>query len=57
MEAKRTKEQAKNKASEKRTDTIGKKILRDFREFYRILWANRYPKFTYQSDKNVFCKL
>ena len=29
-----------------RRDTIGKKVLRDFREFYRILWERRYP-FTY----------
>lgn len=39
---KRNKEIRENPIAETRTDTLGKKVIRDCREFYRILWKARF---------------
>ena len=54
LQGKKDKELESNSKPESRTDTVGKKIVRDWREFYRIIWNYRYSFLNNKSKPGYF---
>ena len=50
---KRSKEVANNEFAEIRTDTVAKKIIRDLKAFYVILWKKRFGHVFVKSNKQL----
>lgn len=51
LEEQRIKEKEENKHADNRTDTVGKKVMRDCRKFYRVLWKHRFGHVANMDDR------